>query len=82
MSIEAVTHVGNVAVADLPTRLGLASEIDRLREFIDEWIDAGSEEIREMLKWQLKARSKYFRPFTIFACHRAVSKVTAILQRR
>jgi geranylgeranyl pyrophosphate synthase len=63
--------------AGLPSRLGVARDIERLKEFIARWVDSSAEEVRELLKWQLLARSKYFRPLTVFACHRSVSDAPA-----
>ena len=74
MPISAVKQVGEVPVGDLPYRLGLGQEIERLRAYIVDWIEECNAEMQQMLRWQLLARSKYFRPFTIFACHRAVSR--------
>ena len=59
------------AVWELPERIGLAAEMGRLREVLDEWVEAGDPEVREMLRYQLDAKAKSFRPVTIFACHRA-----------
>jgi geranylgeranyl pyrophosphate synthase len=55
----------------LAQRMGLEAEIDKLRAFLATWIDRAHPEIREMLGYQLSARSKYFRPVTMFACRRA-----------
>jgi geranylgeranyl pyrophosphate synthase len=49
-----------------------ASEITALRERIADWISRCDAEIRPELEWQLLAGSKYFRPFTVFACYRAM----------
>jgi geranylgeranyl pyrophosphate synthase len=40
---------------------------------VSTWVDASAEEMKSLLRWQLLARSKFFRPLTIFACHSAVS---------
>lgn len=53
--------------------LGLAREMLLLRTAIDAWIAQASSEIQEDLRWQFQAGSKYFRPLTVFSCHRAVS---------
>lgn len=58
---------------DLAQTLGLAEELGRLQSMIVDWIDSSDKELRPLLQWQLISRPKYFRPFTIFACHRAVS---------
>lgn len=73
-AIGEVTRIGTVPVDDLPRRLGIAAELDRLRNFIATWLQSSAGEMRELLRWQLLARSKYFRPLTIFACQRAASR--------
>lgn len=64
----------SVSVWDLPASLGLDAEIAQLKEFIGEWIEQSDAEVRDIIRRQLSGRAKYFRPVTIFACHRAVSK--------
>src|SRR4051794_12417801 len=54
--------------------LHLEHEMQLLRGRIDSWIAHANEEMREALRWQFDAGSKYFRPLTIFSCHRAVSR--------
>jgi geranylgeranyl pyrophosphate synthase len=54
-------------------RLSLTDEFDRFRSGLSDWIEAAEPEVREPLRWQLQAPSKYYRPLTVFACHRAVS---------
>lgn len=54
--------------------LGFESEIARLRTAIDRWNQAAHEEVRPELTWQFQGGAKYFRPLTIFSCHRAVSR--------
>lgn len=53
--------------------LDLGDEMAQLRARIDSWIAGANEEMREALRWQFDAGSKFFRPLTIFSCHRAVS---------
>jgi len=53
--------------------LHLEHEMQLLRGRIDSWIAHANEEMREALRWQFDAGSKYFRPLTIFSCHRGVS---------
>jgi geranylgeranyl pyrophosphate synthase len=53
--------------------LGLATELDRLRQILQGWVADCAPAMRAMLEWQFFQRSKYFRPMTIFACHRAAS---------
>lgn len=52
--------------------LGFADEMAELRSRIGTWVAACDHEMREALEWQFLGGSKYFRPLTIFACHRAV----------
>jgi geranylgeranyl pyrophosphate synthase len=49
-------------------------DLKMLRRYVTAWTDQGHREIRAILKWQLLSSSKYFRPLTIFACHRAIAK--------
>ena len=58
---------------DIIAELGFIDEIRRMRAIIDDWIGQASREIRPLLEWQFVARSKYFRPLTIFGCYRALS---------
>ena len=59
---------------ELPERLGLTSDIAQLKRIIDSWIEDSNTEVREIVRRQLSAKAKYFRPVTIFACHRAMFK--------
>jgi geranylgeranyl pyrophosphate synthase len=52
--------------------LGFGREMERLRRGIAAWVEGCDPELREPLEWQFLSRSKYFRPLTVFACHRAV----------
>jgi geranylgeranyl pyrophosphate synthase len=58
---------------DVVSRLGFRLEVSALRARIEDWIAGASEEIREELRWQLIAPSKYFRPLTVFSCHQAAT---------
>ena len=58
---------------ELPELLGLTADLDRLHETISSWIEECDPEVREMVRRQLSARAKYFRPVTVFACHHATS---------
>lgn len=58
---------------NLPTRIGLAAEVERVREFIADWVAGCEPHMTELLEYQLSGPSKYFRPVTVFACHRATS---------
>ena len=66
--------MSDTTTADIIAELGFNDEIDRLRAVIDRWIAGASREMQPLLDWQFVARSKYFRPLTIFSCHRAISK--------
>jgi len=54
--------------------LGLTAEMARLRQTIVDWKAGADPEMRGFLDWQFEAGSKYFRPLTLFSCHRAVSE--------
>jgi geranylgeranyl pyrophosphate synthase len=60
----------------LSRRLGVANDLRRLRAYIAAWTEQDHREIGGMLRWQLLSASKYFRPLTIFACHRSLSRAT------
>jgi geranylgeranyl pyrophosphate synthase len=59
---------------NLAKQLGLVEELDRLKSLIHKWVECSNPEIVNLLRWQLVSCPKYFRPFTIFCCHRAVSR--------
>src|SRR5262245_2831273 len=65
--------IGKVPVDQLPERIGVAQEVSQLKQFIADWIVSANREVEQPVRWQLLSRPKYFRPLTIFACHRAVS---------
>ena len=58
---------------ELPELLGLTGDLDRLHDFIGEWIDACDAEVQAMVRRQLSGRAKYFRPMTVFACYHATT---------
>ena len=58
---------------ELPELLGLTPDLDRLQALIGEWIETCDPEVREMVRRQMSARAKYFRPVTVFACHHATT---------
>jgi geranylgeranyl pyrophosphate synthase len=64
---------GDGEVWELPNRLGLSSQIEQLKEFISGWIEACDPEVREIIRYQLSGRAKYFRPVTIYACYLATT---------
>ncbi len=59
---------GTAVVLDLK----FEPEMRQLREQIASWIERSDAEMREALKWQFVAGSKYFRPLTVFSCYRAM----------
>lgn len=59
-------------VIDVIAQLGFQAEVACLREELAAWIARCDDEIREVLRWQFQAGSKYFRPLTIFSCYRAI----------
>jgi geranylgeranyl pyrophosphate synthase len=60
------------AVWDLPHRLGLIGDLKRLHALLAAWVTETNSEVRPMIETQLSGRAKYFRPVTVFSCHRAV----------
>jgi geranylgeranyl diphosphate synthase, type I len=64
----------NDPIWELPRRLGLMTEIDRLRDMICEWANSCHPEIRKIINKQLLGRAKYFRPVAAFACYRAITR--------
>jgi geranylgeranyl pyrophosphate synthase len=61
------------AVWELPERLGLAADLERLHALVEEWCAGLDEEVRPLVERQLGGRAKRFRPATVFACHRAIA---------
>ncbi len=59
---------------ELPETLDLVSDIERLKKTISDWSDQCDKEVRDIVRRQMSARAKYFRPVTIFACHRSISE--------
>ena len=53
--------------------LGLAPQMAQLRKTIEAWAQQTHPEMHEAMAWQFGAGSKYFRPLTLFSCHRAMS---------
>ena len=60
------------ASGEVIAALGFADEIAALRRRIAAWVESCDPEMREALEWQFLSGSKYFRPLTIFACHRSI----------
>ena len=60
------------AVWELPQRMGLTADLERLQAFLTAWVQQTHPEVRMMIETQLSGRAKYFRPVTIFACHRSI----------
>jgi geranylgeranyl pyrophosphate synthase len=58
----------------LHRHLGLTGDFDRFRSSLAAWLETAEPELREPLRWQLEAPSKYYRPLTVLACHRALSR--------
>jgi geranylgeranyl pyrophosphate synthase len=56
---------------ELPELLGLTADLDRLRDVLETWTDECDAEVQPMIRRQLSARAKYFRPMTVFACYHA-----------
>jgi geranylgeranyl pyrophosphate synthase len=60
------------AVWELPQRLGLAADLQRLRSLLSAWAEETDSEVRPMIQAQLSGRAKYFRPVTILSCYYSV----------
>ena len=61
------------AAWELPHRVGLTADLERLKAFIAQWVEECDAEVREIIRCQLSGRAKYFRPVTIFACYHSVT---------
>jgi geranylgeranyl pyrophosphate synthase len=73
--VEAMTLLarpGSNTTDDIIAELGFRDEIAGVRDIIDGWLKESSSTMRGVLKWQFGGKSKYFRPLTIFSCHRAM----------
>lgn len=60
------------AVWELPQKMGLTADLERLQAFLTAWVQQTDPEVRMMIETQLSGRAKYFRPVTIFACGRSI----------
>ena len=58
---------------NITSDLGLDSEMAQLRRAIESWAAQTHPEMHEAMAWQFGAGSKYFRPLTLFSCHRAMT---------
>ncbi len=67
------TAISRSTTERIITQLGFSKEVESLRDILDRWMRESSSEMRKILKWQFVAKSKYFRPLTIFSCYRAMS---------
>ncbi|NRF70607.1 polyprenyl synthetase family protein [Aquincola sp. S2] len=65
--------MASVTPQEVIREVGLESEWSRLRQRVMHWVGHSDPDLRPMLKQQFEGSSKYFRPLTVFACHRAVS---------
>jgi len=69
-----VAVANEVAPDGLIMAEGFAEELETLKEFLGDWIEGCSQEMKPLLEWQFLGRSKYFRPVTLFACHAACAE--------
>ena len=60
--------MANETTEDVIARLGFTQEIHALRAMIASWVEASPKEMRDALRWQFQANSKYFRPLTMLSC--------------
>jgi geranylgeranyl pyrophosphate synthase len=73
MNVTAETPTEIRAVWELPQRMGLTADLERLHALLLAWVEQTDAEVQPMIQAQLSGRAKYFRPVTVFACFRAVS---------
>jgi|TARA_Y100000310_G_scaffold344554_1_gene457938 geranylgeranyl pyrophosphate synthase len=59
------------SVDEVIGQLGYQPEIATLRQTISDWLCKADSEMQEALNWQFGGNSKYFRPMTVFSCHRS-----------
>jgi geranylgeranyl pyrophosphate synthase len=71
--VNVIPHAARPAA---PPMDAFAAELEALRARVLEWIADCDAELREALEWQFLAGSKFFRPLTVFACHRAAGART------
>lgn len=62
----------DTTTAGIVSDLGFDDEMHRLRSMLEAWINDCSAELQPLFDWQFGGGSKYFRPLTIFSCHRAI----------
>ena len=65
--------MSEATTADIIAELGFSDEVRRLRAMLDDWIGEADLEMRPLLDWQFVGGAKYFRPLTMFSCHRAMT---------
>ncbi len=70
--VEGFCPAQREADGSIGSQFGFDREILQLRETIARWIEESDHEVREALRWQFLSASKYFRPLTVFSCHRAM----------
>jgi len=58
---------------DVARALRLEADMERLKDAIVRWRQRADPFVREMLDHQFDCDAKYFRPLTVFSCHRAIS---------
>ncbi|HZZ34356.1 MAG TPA: polyprenyl synthetase family protein [Caulobacteraceae bacterium] len=73
MSLAEQAPAPDATTLGIIAELGFTEEIARLRAMLDAWIGAADLEMRPLLSWQFVGGAKYFRPLTMFSCHRAVT---------
>jgi geranylgeranyl pyrophosphate synthase len=60
------------AVWELPRRLGLTGDLQRLQSLLSTWLEETDPEVSPMIQAQLSGRGKHFRPVTLFSCYHSV----------
>jgi geranylgeranyl pyrophosphate synthase len=67
----------NGSGSDVIAALGFTAEMNALSDRIAAWLHQTDPEMTEALNWQFRTGSKYFRPLTMFACHRSIMPIPA-----
>jgi geranylgeranyl pyrophosphate synthase len=60
-------------VWNLPQKLGLTADLERLQAFLLAWTEETDLEVRRMIQTQLSGHAKHFRPVTVFACYCSIA---------
>ena len=71
--MSALARPAESSAWDLPELLGVTADLERLHDLLDGWIADCDAEVQAMVRRQLSARAKYFRPVAVFGCYHATT---------